>query len=147
MAPSTHPPRVSDGLVPDGITETRNRIRQRGGLVAVEIAAAMAVVGSVLIWLPGPIAGVLGFLVINAALPALALAGVPAITEAGRILIAILVSAVVWWSIGHFAAVRASRNAIVDWTEWRSEFQPLAIGVWAGTILSIGVAAFVLGAL
>ncbi|MEO8162284.1 MAG: hypothetical protein ABI590_00765, partial [Ilumatobacteraceae bacterium] len=118
-----------------------------GGLVAVEIAAAMAVVGSVLIWLPGPIAGVFGFLVINAALPALALAGVPAITDAARILIAILVSAGLWWSIGHFAAVRASRNAIVDWTEWRSEFQPLAIGVWAGTILSIGVATFVLGAL
>ena len=68
-------------------------------------------------------------------------------TDDAVILIAILVSAGVWWSIGYFAAVRASRRAIADWTEWRREFQPLAIGVWAGTILAIGVAAFVLGAL
>ncbi len=106
----------------------------------------MAVFGAILIWIPGPVAGVIGFLVINAALPALALSGIPAITEAGRILIAVFASAGVWWAIGYFAAVRASRNAIVDWSEWRKEFQPLAIGVWAGTILAIGVAAFVLGA-
>lgn len=146
MTPSTHPLRVSDGIVPDGITDNRHRIRKRGGLVAVAIAAGMAVVGAILIWIPGPVAGVIGFLVINAALPALALAGIPAITEAGRILIAVFASAGVWWAIGYFAAVRASRNAIVDWSEWRKEFQPLAIGVWAGTILAIGVAAFVLGA-
>lgn len=143
---STHPPRASDALVPDGITYNRHRIRKRGGLVAVAVAAAMAIAGTVLIWLPGPIAGVIGFLVINAALPALALAGIPAITGAGRILIAIIASVGVWWAIGHFAAVRASRNAIVDWTAWRREFQPLAIGVWAGSILALGVAAFVLGA-
>lgn len=133
--------------MPNGITYNRHLVRKRGGLVAVVVAAAMAIVGAVLIWLPGPVAGVVGFLVINAALPALALAGIPAITDAGRILIAIVASAGAWWAIGHFAAVRASRNAIVDWTVWRREFQPLAIGVWAGTILALGVAAFVLGAL
>ncbi len=137
---------LSTALVPDGITYNRQLIRQRGGIIAVAIAAVMAIAGSVLIWLPGPLFGVVGFLVINAALPALALAGIPAITEAGRFLIAIIASAGVWWAIGHFAAVRASRNAIVDWTTWRREFQPLAIGVWAGSILALGVAAFVLGA-
>lgn len=132
--------------MPDGITYNRNQVRKQGGLVAVAVAAVMAATGAILIWLPGPIAGVVGFLVINAALPVLALAGIPAITGAGRILIAIIASAGLWWAIGHFAAVRASRNAIADWTAWRREFQPLAIGVWVGTFLALGVAAFVLGA-
>jgi hypothetical protein len=107
----------------------------------------MAVGGFILIWLPGTITGVVGFLLVNAGLPVLALTGIPAITGAGRFLVAITGSVVVWWSIGHFAAVRASRRAIVEWAEWRREFQPLAIGVWVGTILALGVAAFVLGAL
>lgn len=107
----------------------------------------MAVVGVILIWLPGALIGVVGFLLVNAGLPVLALTGIPAISGAGRFFIAILASAVMWWSIGRFAAVRASRRAIVDWTEWRREFQPLAIGVWVGTILALGVTAFVLGAL
>lgn len=147
MAISTHSPRIPVGLVPDGITDNRHRVRRRGGLVAVAIAAGMAIIGTVLIWLPGAIAGVIGFLFINAGLPALSLAGIPAISGAGRFLIAVVASAAAWWTIGHFAAVRASRRAIVDWTEWRREFQPLAIGVWVGTILALGVAAFVLGAL
>ena len=147
MATSIHPPRIPVGLVPDGITDNRHRVRSRGGFVAVAIAGAMAAIGAFLIWLPGAITGVIGFLIINAGLPALALAGIPAISGAGRFVIAIVASAGAWWAIGHFAAIRASRRAIVDWTEWRREFQPLAIGVWAGTILALGVAAFVLGAL
>lgn len=147
MATSIHPPRTPDGLVPDGITDNRHRVRSRGGLVAVAIAGAMTVVGAFLIWLPGAIAGVIGFLFINAGLPALALTGIPAISDALRFIIAIVASAGAWWAIGHFAAMRASRRAIVDWTEWRREFQPIAIGVWVGTILALGVAAFVLGAL
>jgi len=115
--------------------------------VALAIAAGMAIVGAILIWLPGTITGVVGFLLINAGLPVLALTGVPAISGTGRFLIAILASAIGWWSLGHFAAVRATRYAIADWKEWRREFQPLAIGVWAGTILALGLAALVLGAL
>lgn len=147
MATSTHPPRIPAGTVPDGIVANCTLVRQRGGLVAISIATGMAVVGVILIWLPGALIGVVGFLLVNAGLPVLALTGIPAISGAGRFFIAILASAVMWWSIGRFAAVRASRRAIVDWTEWRREFQPLAIGVWVGTILALGVTAFVLGAL
>lgn len=147
MATSTHSPRIRTGIVPDGIVANCTLVRRRGGFVAVAIATAMAAVGVILIWLPGAITGVVGFLLVNAGLPVLALTGVPAISDASRFIIAILASIVAWWSIGHFAAVRASRGAIVDWKEWRREFQPLAIGVWAGTIMALGVAAFVLGAL
>lgn len=147
MATSTHSPQIRSGIVPDGIVANCTLVRRRGGLVAVAIAAVMAAFGVILIWLPGAITGVVGFLLVNAGLPVLALTGVPAISDGSRFLIAILASIVMWWSIGHFAAVRASRRAIVDWKEWRREFQPLAIGVWVGTILALGVAAFVLGAL
>lgn len=147
MATSTHPPRIPSGVVPDGIASNSALVRRRGGLIAVVIATGMAVAGFVLIWLPGPILGVLGFLLVNAGLPVLALTGIPAVSGAGRFLIAIVASAVLWWSLGHFAALRASRRAIVDWKEWRREFQPLAIGVWLGSVLALGVAAFVLGAL
>lgn len=143
MATSTRPAQV----VPDGITAHRTSVRQRGGLLAVAIAACLVVIGVVLLWLPVAILGVIGFLFINAGLPVLPITGVPAISGASRYLIAIIGSVVVWWIIGHFAAVRASRRAIVDWREWRREFQPLAIGVWVGTILTLGVTAFVLGAL
>lgn len=115
--------------------------------MAVMIAAAMAIVGIILIWLPGAIFGVIGYLIVNAGIPALALTGVPAISAASRIVIAIVASVGLWWTIGHFSAVRASRRSIAGWSEWRREFRPLAIGVWAGTILALGVAAFVLGAL
>lgn len=147
MATSTHPSRTPLGIVPDGIAANCTLVRKRGGLVAVAIAIAMALVGVFLIWLPGTLTGIVGFLFINAGLPVLALTGVPAISGTGRFFIAIFGSAALWWSIGHFAAVRASRHAIVDWADWRREFQPLAIGVWFGSILALGVAAFVLGAL
>lgn len=147
MATSTHSPRIPAGIVPDGIVANCTLVRRRGGLVAVAIAFGMTVVGVIFLWLPGTITGVVGFLLINAGLPVLALTGVPAVSGADRFLIAIIASAGMWWFIGFFAAKRASRHAIVDWTEWRREFQPLAIGVWVGTILALGVAAFVLGAL
>lgn len=147
MATSTRPPQNPPGIVPDGIVANCTRIRHRGGLAAVAIAAGMVVVGVVLIWLPGTLMGVVGFLLVNAGIPVLALTGVPAISGSSQFFVAILASVGVWWGIGHFAAVRASRRTIVGWTEWRREFQPLAIGVWAGSILALGVTAFVLGAL
>lgn len=110
------------------------------------IAFTLSVIGLILLWLPGALTGVAGFLFINAGLPVLSLTGVPALSNSSRFLIAIIASVGLWWIIGYFAAVRASRRAITDWAEWRREYQPLAIGVWAGTILAFGVAAFVLGA-
>ncbi len=122
-------------------------MRQRGGFVAVALAACLAITGVILLILPGALLGVIGFLFLNSGLPVLPLTGVPAVSGASKYLIAILGSAAMWWGVGHFAAMRASRNAIVDWPEWRREFQPLAIGIWAGTVLAFAVTAFVLGAL
>ena len=122
-------------------------MRQRGGFVAVALAACLAIIGAVLLILPGALFGVIGFLFLNFGLPVLPLTGVPAVSGAGKFLIAIVGSAATWWGVGYFAATRASRNAIVDWPEWRREFQPLAIGIWAGTVLALAVTAFVLGVL
>jgi len=52
-----------------------------------------------------------------------------------------------WWMIGHYAAVRAIRLPIVSWPEWRREFRPLAIGVMSGSLISLAIAAVVLGVL
>ena len=147
MMTSAQQPRIVAEPIPDGIADNRHKIRKSGGFVAIEIATAMALVGIVLIWLHGAFFGAVGYLFVNAGIPALAIAGVPAISDTSRIIIAIVASTVLWWTVGYFAAVRASRRPIVDWSEWRKEFQPIAIGVWAGTILALGVAAFVLGAL
>jgi hypothetical protein len=122
-------------------------VRQRGGFVALALAACLAIIGAVLLVLPGGLLGVIGFLFLNFGLPLLLLTGIPAVSGTGNYLIAILGSAAMWWGVGHFAAIRASRNAIVDWPEWRREFQPLAIGIWAGTVLALAVTALVLGAL
>lgn len=122
-------------------------MRQRGGFVALALAACLAIIGVVLLVLPGGLLGVIGFLFLNFGLPLLLLTGIPAVSGTANYLIAILGSAAMWWGVGHFAAIRASRNAIVDWPEWRREFQPLAIGIWAGTVLALAVTALVLGAL
>lgn len=111
------------------------------------LAACLAIIGAVLIILPGALLGVIGFMFLNFGLPLLPLTGVPAVSGTSNYLIAILGSAAMWWGVGHFAALRASRNAIVDWPEWRREFQPLAIGIWVGTVLALVVTAFVLGVL
>lgn len=134
-------------IVPDGINAHRTLVRQRGGLISVAIAAGLTLIGAILLWLPGAIFGVIGYLFINAGLPLLALTGVPAISGTSRYFIAVIGSVAMWWVIGHFAAMRATRRAIAGWPEWRREFQPLAIGVWVGTILALVVTAFVLGAL
>lgn len=111
------------------------------------LAACLAIIGAVLIILPGALLGVIGFMILNFGLPVLPLTGVPAVSGTINYLVAILGSAAMWWGVGHYAALRASRNAIVDWPEWRSEFQLLAIGIWVGTVLALAVTAFVLGVL
>ncbi|MEK7291821.1 MAG: hypothetical protein AAB327_01910 [Actinomycetota bacterium] len=147
MATPTQTPRTRSAIVPDGIVANCANIRRRGGFVAVAIATTMSLIGAFLIFLPGTMTGVVGFLLINAGIPVLAITGIPAVSGTGRFVVAITASIGVWWTIGHFAAMRASRRTIVGWTEWRREFQPLAIGVWVGTVLALAVTAFVLGAL
>ena len=134
-------------MVPDGIIENRSLVRTRGAITAAGFAAAIALVGVVLIVLPGTITGLLGFLLIVAALPTLPMLGVPATAGATVYLLGAATSLGAWLVLGHVAALRASKRAVVDWSDWRREFVPLALGLLLGGVLALVIGAVVLGAL
>ena len=134
-------------MVPDGIIENRALVRKRGAFTAALSAGALALVGVVLIALPGTITGLLGFLLIVAALPTLPMLGVPATAGATVYLLGAATSLGAWLVLGHVAALRASKRAVVDWSDWRREFVPLALGLLLGGVLALVIGAIVLGAL
>lgn len=133
--------------MPDGIIAHRNAVRKRGGLVAVTLALAVLVVGLFLLILPGALTGTLGFVFTFVALPTMPLFGVPAAGGFSRYGLSFISSLLLWFMIGHYASLRAVRAVIVSWPEWRREFRPLAIGLILGSLISLVIAAIVLGVL
>ena len=129
----------------DGIDAHRDTVRKMGGLFAIALSIAVLIVGLFLIVLPGSITGVLGFVLTVIALPTLPLFGVPAIGGFVRYFLSVVSSLVLWWVIGHYAARRAIQSTISSWPEWLREFRPLAIGVVLGSLISLALAAAVLG--
>lgn len=101
--------------------------------------AAMLLVGSDSAW-----RGVPGFLLALAAVPTLPVFGVPVMGGTVRWVLAIVTSAALWWGIGTLAARRSTSRVLTSWPEWRREYVRLSIGVWAGALLGLGVAATVL---
>ena len=134
-------------VVPDGIVAHRNAVRQRGGIIAVALALGVLVVGLVLLALPGSLTGLLGFVLTLIALPTMPLFGVPAAGGFSLYALSFVSSVLLWWIIGHYASLRAIRAVIASWPEWRREFRPLAIGLVLGSLISLALAALVLGAL
>ena len=144
----TSQPRArSPRIVVDGIIANRNLVRKRGGVVAVAMSASLALVGLILLALPGSLLGMLGYLVLVIALPVLSIAGVPAVSTFASYALATVASAAIWFALGHVSAIRATRRAVVGWPEWAREFRPLAIGVAIGAVLALALSAIVLGAL
>ena len=144
----TSQPRArSPRIVVDGIIANRNLVRKRGGVVAVAMSASLAIVGLILLALPGSLLGMLGYLILVIALPVLSIAGVPAVSTFVSYTLATLASAAIWFALGQVSAIRATRRAVVGWPEWAREFRPLAIGVAIGAVLALALSAIVLGAL
>lgn len=144
----TSQPRArSPRIVVDGIIANRNLVRKRGGVVAVAMSASLALVGLILVALPGSLLGMLGYLVLVIALPVLSIAGVPAVSTFASYTLATLASAAIWFALGHVSAIRATHRAVAGWPEWAREFRPLAIGVAIGAVLALALSAIVLGAL
>jgi len=144
----TSQPRArSPRIVVDGIIANRNLVRKRGGVVAVAMSASLALVGLILLALPGSLLGILGYLILVIALPVLSIAGVPAVSTFASYTLAALASAAIWFALGQVSAIRATRRAVVGWPEWAREFRPLAIGVAIGAVLALALSAIVLGAL
>ncbi len=144
----TSQPRArSPRIVVDGIIANRNLVRKRGGVVAVAMSASLALVGLILLALPGSLLGILGYLILVIALPVLSIAGVPAVSTFASYTLATLASAAIWFALGHVSAIRATHRAVAGWPEWAREFRPLAIGVAIGAVLALALSAIVLGAL
>ncbi len=122
-------------------------MRKRGGIVAVALSASLALVGLILVALPGSLFGMIGYLVLVIALPVLSIAGVPAVSALTSYIVATVVSAAIWFALGQISAIRATQRAIAGWPEWVREFRPLAIGVAIGAVLALALSAIVLGAL
>ena len=134
-------------VVPDGIVAHRNLVRQRGGLISVGLALAILVVGLGLLALPGSLTGLLGFVLTFIALPTMPLFGIPAAGGLSLYALSFVSSVLLWWTLGHYASLRAIRAVIASWPEWRREFRPLATGLVLGALFSMMLAALVLGAL
>lgn len=116
--------------------------------MALGVAVALWFGGMVVSWLvSGPIGGVASFLGLVLAVPALPLFGVPAAGGAGRIFLAVLVSAIVWWVMGQIAAARVAQRPVVGRREWFVAFVTMSIGVWVGALGGLALGALALGAL
>lgn len=132
-------------IVPDGIVAHRRALRMKGGLVAAGLALGVAAVGAVLIWMPGRLSGLLGFVLVLVGLPTLPAMGVPATSDGGRIVAAVVTSAAAWWIVGFVAARLATREAVASWREWVREAWPIAAAVGLGALLSLVGAALLIG--
>lgn len=129
----------------DGIDAHRDTVRKMGGFFAIALSIAVLIVGLLLLVIPGSITGVPGFVLTVIALPTLPLFGVPATGGFIRYFLSLISSLFLWWVIGHYAARQAIQSTISSWPEWLREFRPLAIGIVLGSIISLALAAAVLG--
>lgn len=133
------------GHVPDGPAHHRAMVRAWGPLVALAIAAAIGALAAVLlVGSTTAVRGIPGFVLALAAVPTLTLVGVPVTGGTTRWVLALLTSGVMWYFVGRLAAVRSTTRPMTGWPEWRREWARLAIGVWAGSLVGLGLAATVL---
>lgn len=132
-------------IVPDGIVAHRRALRMKGGLLAAALALGVAAAGGVLIALPGRLTGPLGFVLVLVGLPTLPAMGVPATSDGGRIVAAVVTSVAAWWVVGFVAARLATREAVAGWREWVREAWPIAAAVGLGALLSLVGAALLIG--
>ncbi|MEY3617506.1 MAG: hypothetical protein RL726_204 [Actinomycetota bacterium] len=131
--------------VPDGPRHHRHLVRRFGPFVPIGVAlalglvAAMLLVGSDSAWRGAP-----GFVLALASIPTLPVFGVPVMGGTIRWILAIATSLVLWFAIGTLAARRSTSRVVTSWPEWRREYVRLSIGVWAGALVGLGVAATLL---
>ena len=131
--------------IPDGIVAHRSELRRKGGVVAAGTASAVAVVGGLLLVLPGRVSGVVGFVLVIAACPLLVAFGVPIAAGISTMAIGVTASLAAWFAIGQWAAIRATQRPIADWRDYWLMLWPLAVAMSAGGF--VGAAMFALSVL
>lgn len=141
------PPEPKD-LLPGGIFSTRRAVRRTGGLMGIGVAVALWLCGVILGWLfSGLVGGAVSFMLMVMALPVMPILGMPATGGTSRVLVAVAISAGLWWILGQFVAARVARRPVVGWREWLREFVTMGLGVWIGAACALALGALMLGAL
>lgn len=116
--------------------------------MALATCFSVWLVGMVLSFLvSGPVGGVISFVGLVLAVPALPVFGIPAAGGSSRFMLAIAVSAVAWWFVGQVAAGRVTRKPVVGRREWLVAFARLGAGLWVGALGGLALGALALGAL
>ena len=131
--------------IPDGIVAHRSELRRKGGVVAAGTASAVAIVGGLLLVLPGRVSGVVGFVLVIAACPLLVAFGVPIAAGISTMAIGVAASLAAWFAIGQWAAIRATQRPIADWRDYWLVLWPLAVAMSASGF--VGAAMFALSVL
>ena len=135
-------------IVPGGIKYTRRAIKRLGGVIGVGVALGLWLLGMVFkVLLGGSLGGVASFGLTVLALPVLPIFGVPAVSSASRIMLAVAISAVLWWIVGQIAAGKVANKPVVGWRDWAREFAIVGLGLWCGALGSLLLGALLLGAL
>lgn len=119
-------------VVPGGVLAYRRDLRRKGGAYAAAGAASIAVIGALLVMLPGRVPGLLGFALIIGACPLLVAFGVPLTATVTSIGIGVVASLGLWFAVGQFAAYRATQRSVADWRDWWSNVWPLALAMALG---------------
>jgi len=132
-------------VVPGGVVAYRQQLRRKGGVYVVAGAAALGVLGVLLIALPGRLTGLIGFALVIVSCPLLVAFGIPLTVSASSIAIGVLASLALWFALGQWAAHRATKQPIADWRDWWKTLWPLALAMALGG--GGGFVLFVLGVL
>lgn len=132
--------------LPNGLAVSRRLVRRRGGFVAVAVVAGLVAVGNIGGWIiGGSLGGIVAFVSLVMALPVMPILGMPAAGGTGRFLLALAVSALVWWFVGQSVAGRVTRRPVAGWREWSREFVIVGSGLWLGALGALALAALLLG--
>lgn len=134
-------------IIPGGVSATRRAVRRRGGVVAIGIAVGLWVLGiAIKAAMSGPVGGALSFVLMVMALPVMPLLGMPAAGGTSRLLVALALSAAIWWLLGQVVAARVTKRPVVGWREWTQEFLFVGLGLWIGAAGGLILGALALGA-
>jgi hypothetical protein len=138
----------SRDLLPGGIFSTRRHIRRLGGVMGIVVAISLWVTGVLTSWLLSGLAGgAISFVLMVMALPVMPILGMPAVGGSARLIVAMAISAFIWWILGQVVATRVTQRPVVGWREWLKEFVSMSLGVWLGAGLALVIGALALGVL
>jgi len=140
--------RTKGVLIPGGVAITRRHVRRRGGFVGMAVALSLFCAGWIVkTLLDGTLSNVAWFGATMVAFPIMPILGIPATGSPGRILLAVVVSLVLWWFLGQLSSAKVSSRPVVGWREWFREFVFFASSIIVGTVGALILAAYFLGLL